>query len=272
MNRDRIGVMVNNLEPDRLHAFGVAASLGFKVVHTSALPESWLTGPEREQYIAAARESGVTIASMFVGFDGQSYTDIPAIRRTVGLVIPALRDHRVLVAKQYITLAEELGAPSLSLHLGYLPSSDNAEYPALLAAVRSMADCCAEHGLALHFETGQDSADTLRRFTEDVDRPNLGVNFDAANFVLYGTDEPRHAMEILAAYVGGVHCKDAIRSGQAEVLGTEVPLGQGQVDWGRLCRDLEANDYRGPFVIEREAGGDAVGDILAAREWLSSVG
>ena len=69
-------------------AFDVAARLGFDIVHTSAIPEAWLNGPERQLYIDAARKSSVTIASMFVGFDGQSYADMASIRRTVGLVIP----------------------------------------------------------------------------------------------------------------------------------------------------------------------------------------
>ena len=59
-----IGVMLNNLERDRLRAWQVAVSEGFQVVHTSALMESWLTGPERQQYIDAARASGLTIAAI----------------------------------------------------------------------------------------------------------------------------------------------------------------------------------------------------------------
>jgi sugar phosphate isomerase/epimerase len=269
MNPDRIGVMVNNLEPDRLRAFDVAAQLGFKVVHTSALPEAWLTGPERAQYIAAARASGLTIHSMFVGFDGQSYKDIDSIRRTVGLVIPELRAHRCDVAKRYLSLARELGAPSLAMHLGFLPGAEDPEYEPLLEAIRDIADCCASADLTLHFETGQDVADVLLRFIEDVDRANLGVNFDPANFLLYGTEEPLHALEILARYVRGVHCKDAIASGQRGVLGTEVPIGRGQVEWTPFLRDLETYGYVGPLIIERETAQDPAADVVTARTFLA---
>jgi L-ribulose-5-phosphate 3-epimerase len=269
MNPDRIGVMVNNLEPDRLRAFDVAARLGFKVVHTSALPEAWLTGPERAQYIAAARASGLTIHSMFVGFDDQSYADMESIRRTVGLVIPGLRARRCEVARRYVSLARELGAPSLSMHLGFLPGAEDPDYEPLLEAMRDIADCCASEDLTLHFETGQDSAEVLLRFIEDLDRANLGVNFDAANFLLYGTDEPLHALEILAAYVRGVHCKDAIRSGQPGVLGREVAISHGQVEWTPFLRDLETYGCGGPLIIERETTNNAITDVLAAREFLS---
>src|SRR5262249_25767512 len=113
----QIGVMLNNLDRDRLRAFAVAAGHGFRYVHTSALPESWLTGPQRSAYVAAARTSSVVIDTMFVGFDGQSYADLPTIARTVGLVIPELRDHRLAVARQYGGLATELGVAALGMPL-----------------------------------------------------------------------------------------------------------------------------------------------------------
>src|SRR5262249_9923802 len=111
-----VGVMLNHLDRDRLKAFRVAAELGFRYVHTSALPERWLTGDQRRQYVAAARDSGVSIATMFAGFDGQSYADLPSIRRTVGLVLPEFQDHRREVALLYSDLAAELGVPALAAH------------------------------------------------------------------------------------------------------------------------------------------------------------
>src|SRR5712692_5391748 len=104
MKRHEIGVMVNNLERDRLKALRVAAELGFRHVHTSGLPEKWLTGPERAEYIASARASGVEIGTMFIGFDGQSYADRASIARTVGLANPATREQRCQTALAYINL------------------------------------------------------------------------------------------------------------------------------------------------------------------------
>ena len=83
------------------------------VVHTAAIPESWLTGSERNVYTQAARDSGLTLATMFVGFDGQSYADRDSIARTVGLAIPHLREHRLKVARRYLDLAVLLDVPSL---------------------------------------------------------------------------------------------------------------------------------------------------------------
>jgi sugar phosphate isomerase/epimerase len=267
---NEIGVMLNNLEPDRLRAFAVAARHGFREVHTSTLREHWLHGPERAQYVAAAHASGVQVVTMFVGFDGQSYTDLPAIARTVGfLAIPELREHRRAVALAYSALAREVGAESLGGHLGFFPHDPaHPDYAWLVDTVRQVLDCCAANGQTFRLETGQESADVLLQFLRAVDRPNLGVNFDPANFLLYGTDEPLAALDRLAPFVWGVHCKDALRSRQPGKLGTEVLLGQGEVDFPAFLRRLREHGYDGPLVIEREHGPNVLADVLGERAYL----
>jgi sugar phosphate isomerase/epimerase len=266
-----IGVMVNNLERDRLTAFTQAVRHGFHVVHTSALPQAWLVGPERDQYLAAARDSGVRIAAMFVGFDGQNYADRDSIARTVGLAVPALRVSRYLVAVLYSYLARDLGVDALGMHLGFLPPEGDGEYRCLVECVRCLLDLCDEHGQTLHLETGQESAQELLRFIHDVDRPSLGVNFDPANFLLYGTDEPLAALDLLAPLVRGVHCKDGLWPELPGQLGREVPIGQGQVPFPKLIRKLHDIGFAGPLVIEREQGPRVVEDILEARQFLEEV-
>ncbi|HYT94115.1 MAG TPA: sugar phosphate isomerase/epimerase family protein [Gemmataceae bacterium] len=269
-----IGVMLNNLEPDRLAAFAVAAQHGFRVVHTSAVPEAWIGGPvERRAYIKAARGSRLRIASMFVGYDGQSYHDIASIARTVGLAVTDLRPHRFGVTLAYIDLlAWPVRARSLSTHLGFFPSDPrDPEHRAMVEVVREVADHCSLYGLGFHLETGQESANELLRFIHEVDKHNVGVNFDAANFLLYGTDDPLAALDRLGPHIRGVHCKDGFPPTEPGLLGKEVPLGQGQVDWPAILRRLHALNYRGPLIIERERGPSVVADILAARTYLEQL-
>lgn len=267
-----IGVMAHNLERDRRLALHLAAQHGLRYVHTGALPETWLSGPERTAYIDAVRSSGVVISTLFVGFDGQSYADLPTIARTVGLVNPSSRPHRVQVALSYAELAHELGVNALAAHLGFLPPDPgHAEYRPLVEALRTILDRCAQLGQTFHLETGQESADVLLRFLQDVDRPNLGINFDPANLLLYDTDDPLQALERLGPFVRGVHCKDGLRPEQAGQLGREVPLGQGQVDFPRFLRQLLALGYHRPLVIEREHGPQVLQDVLQARTYLEGI-
>jgi sugar phosphate isomerase/epimerase len=291
-----IGVMLNSLDRDRLRAFDLARSLGFEVVHANALPEAWLQGPARDAYIRTASASGLTIATLFVGFDGQDYSSMRSIAATVGLVQPELRPHRLAVARRYIDLAVELGVPSLSMHLGFLPESPKRErgstaedgspkrqrgtsfggasgsqYAAIVDGLRGLLDAYAEHGLAIHLETGQDSAADQLAFIRRVDRPNLFVNFDPANFLIYGTDEPLGALEVLFPLIRGVHCKDGIRSEVPDELGRETPLGEGTIDFGVFLRRLSAFGFVGPLVIEREQAGNAADEVLRARHYLEAL-
>ena len=102
-------------------------------------------------------------------------------------------------------------------------------------------------------ETGQDSAQTLLHFFQDTNRPNLRINFDPANMILYGVGEPRPAIEELGPFIRSVHCKDAKWSDQPGITwGQEVPLGDGDVDIAAYVAALDRIGYEGPLTIERE--------------------
>src|SRR5207249_10540834 len=101
-----IGVMLNNLEPDRHRAWAVAQRLGFRVVHTNSLPEAWLLdkGLPLDTSLTLARASGQTVHTMLVGIDVQSFADPGSAARTVGLGVPALRAHRQQLPLSYCPL------------------------------------------------------------------------------------------------------------------------------------------------------------------------
>jgi len=267
----QLGLMLNRfVNPDRLLAFAAARRLGFTVVHTSALPEAWLRGEMRAQYIAAARASGLNIAAVFVGFDGQSYADRASIARTVGLVQEEFRQHRTEVALEYSLLAQDLGSPTLCLHLGFLPSEErHPDYHGVVHSLNRILAECSARGQTLNLETGQESAWKLERLIRAVDHPALGVNFDPANFLIYGTDAPLTALDLLSGRVRGVHCKDAVVATSAdESMGKETPIGLGQVPFEAMLQKLESIGYTGPLVIEREGGEDPIGDIGRSQGYL----
>jgi sugar phosphate isomerase/epimerase len=87
-----------------------------------------------------------------------------------------------------------------------------------------------------------------------VNRPNLRINFDPANLILYGSDEPIEALGLLGQHVVTVHCKDGNWPPKETpgALGTEMPLGQGAVGMDRFIAKLKQIGYRGPLCIERE--------------------
>ena len=108
--------------------------------------------------------------------------------------------------------------------------------------------------VAFTLETGQEPARVLLEFFKDVDRPNLGINFDPANMILYGTGDPIEALGVLRKHVISVHAKDGDwpPTDKPGLLGTERPLGQGSVGMERFIAKLKEIGYTGSINVERE--------------------
>lgn len=228
--------------------------------------------PARTEANAAAfgarlEEFGVRLSVVFAGFDGESYESIPVTQRTCGIVPEATRAERMVELKEIADFARELSGETTSfrgavvpvgLHLGFVPHDKNDPvYTGAVAASREICDHCAPHGQAVHLETGQEPAAELVAFLDAVDRPNLFVNFDPANMILYGCGEPIEAVRLLGNRVRSVHAKDARWSDKpGETWGEEVPLGEGDVDFAELLKALAESGYDGPLTIEREIPGE----------------
>jgi sugar phosphate isomerase/epimerase len=86
-----------------------------------------------------------------------------------------------------------------------------------------------------------------------VDRPNLKINFDPANLIMYGTDDPINALSVLGPHIVSVHAKDGTWPKEKGGLGHEEPLGKGEVGIERFVAKLEEIGFTGPLNVEREA-------------------
>ena len=107
--------------------------------------------------------------------------------------------------------------------------TNSKKYRDLVCAIRDIADYCGNRGLTFAMETGQEAAAEMLQFINDVGRNNVRINFDPANMILYGTGGPLVAVDILKRHIAHVHVKDGLSPSEQGKLGTEVPLGQGEV-------------------------------------------
>lgn len=208
------------------------------------------------EFLGKCKAAGITITAVFGGFEGESYASIAETSRTVGLVPPATRAARVQEMKEISDFAKLLGCPVVALHIGFVPRDRLSEdYKNLVDVTRDLLDHIAHNGQNLHLETGQESADHLLEFIDDIDRDNLFINFDPANMILYGTGNPIEALKQVGHLVRSVHCKDGTWAPEAERgtgWGCEVPLGTGDVGIENYLRTLQEIGYTGPLTIERE--------------------
>jgi sugar phosphate isomerase/epimerase len=234
--------------------FNVLSRLGISTIHLHAPSAYKRTANATATLIAELQRLEIEITCVFAGFEGESYADIPTVSRTVGLVPVDSRESRLTELKSVSDFAAQIGVKRIGLHLGCIPHevSDSA-YDDVLQSTREICDYCRAKQQAVHLETGQEPAEVLLDFLGNVDRDNLFVNFDPANMILYGCGEPIPALKKLGPYVRSVHCKDAKWSAQPGVTwGTEMPLGQGDVDFAAFLDVLAEIRYQGPLTIERE--------------------
>ncbi len=141
-----------------------------------------------------------------------------------------------------------------------------------MAAIRDVASYCQSNGQGFWFETGQETPVVLLRTISDVGLPNLGINFDPANLLMYGKANPVDALDIIGRYVRGVHAKDGEYPTDGRNLGVEKPLGEGRVNFPLLLAKLKALGYDGALTIEREISGpQQVADIKRAKLLLEEI-
>jgi len=209
-----------------------------------------------ERWKNALDDAGFTVYTAVAAFEGESYADAPTVQQTVGFIPPATRDAREKRMKEVADFGARVGARGIATHIGFVPEDVSApDYISVRDLVRRVCDYAAKLNLTFALETGQERAEVLLRFIRDVDCGNLGINFDPANMILYGTGDPIEALRALAPHVLSVHCKDGDwpPPGDPNALGEERPLGAGAVGVERFLRELARVGYRGPLVIEREA-------------------
>ncbi len=265
------GDLATQVPPDQ--TVRMVSQLGVSCGQLGIHPGAILNNEQITVWKTALDTEGMEIVTVFSSYLGESYASISTVQKTVGFIPPLTREEREARTYECSDFASELGVSSLATHIGFVPEDrTNPDYIAVREMVRRVCDYCAQNDQIFALETGQEPARTLRDFIADVDRENLGINFDPANMILYGSGEPLEALEIVREHVVTVHCKDAKWPTERGQWGTETPLGKGDVSIDKFLTKLKEIGYWGPLVIEREITGEKQQvDIRAGIAWLEEL-
>jgi sugar phosphate isomerase/epimerase len=252
-------------------------ALGVQAGQLGVGGETPLTSAAAVEWREAIAEAHFSIATVVCAYTGEDYADIPTVQRTVGFIPPATREAREQRTMEACDFAAALGVKSIACHIGFVPEDHrDSDYIAVRGMVRRICDRAEEHGQTFALETGQEPADTLLRFLDDAGCPNLKINFDPANMILYGSGDPIDAFEKLAPHVVSVHAKDGDGppADKPGALGKERPLGQGSVGIPRFVEALKRAGYQGSINVEREIEDQEqrLADIGMAVRLLKSLG
>jgi len=229
--------------------------------------------PEWAHAAASLRRGGITVVSGMMEMRGEDYSTLESIARTGGVRPDGTWSSNLAHAQKVAQLAASLDLKLVTFHAGFLPHDRSSrERGVLLQRIRDLADLFAALGIGLGLETGQESAATLSEVLIEIDRRNVGVNFDPANMILYGMGDPIDALRRLGPFVRQVHIKDALPTRVPGTWGEEVPAGLGRVDWTAFFAAVA--ELPGPIdlVIEREAGDQRVADVRRAMEVVRTHG
>jgi L-ribulose-5-phosphate 3-epimerase len=255
---------------------GFLDHLGIDVVQIACGDPHHASWDEGDDLPAVARASGIVMTGAMLGFPGEDYTTPQTIKQTGGFGNPSTRAERIERLKWGLDRTVALGLKDLTLHAGFLPEPDDSDRKAMLDTLALAGRLAADKGIALAFETGQETADLLRRTLDDLKAPNLKVNFDPANMILYDMGNPIRAVEVLGPDIRSVHMKDARRTRIKGHWGEEVPLGEGEVGIPRFLQALKSVGYTGPLVVERELGDqaarlrDVATGLARLRDWVAA--
>ncbi len=235
--------------------------VGLEHIHLDC--ESGIVG-DGQAFVESVREKEWKITSSMVKFPQEDYSTLDAIKRTGGIVPDECWESSRDRVVRAIELTAELGVPFLSTHAGFIDQSKPEYARKFHERVRILANVAAQKGITLLMETGQESADELKMFLEELDHPALGINFDPANMILYNKDDPIDAVLTLAPWIKHVHIKDAVRTVTPGEWGAEVPWGEGEVGASGFLDVLREIGFDGALVVERESGDARAEDIKNA--------
>jgi len=229
-------------------------------------PAVWGKTPELLQ------AAGISIASGMFGCVGEDYSTLDTIRVTGGIAPDATWAQNWKNIQATAELARKLGLSYVMFHAGFLPHEESdPNFAKLKQRLAQTADIFQARRITLGLETGQETAAVLFDFLHKLAKPNVGVNFDPANMILYDKGNPIDALRKLGQWVRHVHIKDARRTKVPGTWGEEVVVGTGEVDWPAFFATLKEAGFNGDLCIEREAGTQRVADIRAARELIEKI-
>ena len=274
MNTDisrRIGTQVRLGTPEttyegfrKVHDFG----MGSCQLMTNAYS---LTKENADAVTAASREFGVAVTAVWAAWSGPAEWNFTSGPATLGLVPLAYRQKRLDEICAQADFAAGIGVTDVITHVGFLPENmDDPNFNSICACLRWLCRRLEAQGQYFLFETGQETPTTLLRAIETTGCPNMGVNLDTANLILYGRGSTVDAIDVIGRFVRNTHMKDGFYPTNGRELGREVPLGEGKANIKEVIRRLEEIGYTGCYCVEREISGiKQLEDIQAARDLIA---
>ena len=221
----------------RLSSFAVAKELGFEGVQATYdpnpdAPDSLANRANRPRFLAAAREAGLDIASFCIGaLNGRPLATTPEAEGWVEDCLNAM---------------EEMNVPQVLIPFFGRANPDVREsrhhLPMITEKLKRLAAIAEQKNKILAIESFL-SAEANIGLISSIGSDAVKVYYDTHNTWYWGLDI-YHEIDLLASrkLISEIHLKD------------EARLGDGDIDFPRVCVLLEKYGYEGWLVFEVAPG------------------
>ena len=230
-----------------------AATLGLGAMESG--PEEFLPGDPTE-VIEALTGHGLSLVGGFV----------PAV-----LHVADVQDEQLAFVERRAKFFAAAGADVVVLaastgseDYGEVFAADEDAWRTLFGSLYAVEEIGDRHGVAVslhqHYGTVIERDDQLRRFLEGSE---MGLCLDTGHLAIGGSD-PVEIAKLAGGRINHVHLKDVDIDLAAKLASRELdfreaakrgafrPLGEGDIDVGRLLDVLEGEGYSGWYVLEQD--------------------
>jgi len=245
---DRLAVSTNSYHSYTLEdaLVGIAAA-GFSSVELSSVP-GWTehvprnaSDDELERIGDLVTSHGLTAISL------SGHSDLAG-------------DEGMAEFRKALHIAKVIGIRYVTTSTGGHDASSEGSIPEqrerFLGLIRPLADEADSDGIQICLETHGGVSATGALAAElvlAIDRPNVGINYDTANVIFYGSVRPEDDIGSAAARITHLHIKDQIGGPGVWNFPT---IGTGEVDFAPIFEALNAVGFAGPCSIELEFEGE----------------
>jgi sugar phosphate isomerase/epimerase len=190
------------------------------------------------------------------------------------------RQKQIDYVKEGIKTAARLGASRLRIFGGShdIPEGIRKEdrIGIIVQGIGECIDSAEKNGVTLVMENHGGipvTSGELLEILQAVNSPYLKVNFDIGNFIFYLDESPVKAAEVLYPYIGHVHVKDMVKTGNPEEKYRISVIGEGIVPVKECLDFLKQKGYKDYVSIEYEAWQtvDSMIGVKKSLEYLKNI-
>ncbi len=273
-----IGVMLESFKKPTEIALKKAREVGAQGIQVYATkgeraPEN-MSSEKRREFLNMVKSEGLVISAL-CGDLGKGFHNLE------------LNPMLIEKSKRILDMAKELETNIVTTHIGVVPEdSTHDRYKIMQEACFKLAEYADSVDAQFAVETGPEKSIVLKGFLDSLNSKGVSVNLDPANLVMVTGDNPVDAVYNLKEYIVHTHAKDGRQNyyrAPEEIYGlcekqmlatpsfSELPLGEGNVDFPAYLKALDDIGYHGFLTIEREVGREPEKDIITAVKYLNSL-